>query len=181
MSTAVPNEMKQARFTPEDLLRLPDAVSYELVDGKLVERHMGMGSAWVAMRLGQKIGRYLEANPVGVIFGAEASYQCYPNAPEKVRKPDLSFVRSGRLDLRDLPKGHCRIPPDLAIEVTSPNDLAYEVEDKVAEYLGAGVPLVWVLDPPTRTVRVYRPPSSPLGSGIVLRETDTLSGEDVLR
>ena len=73
-----------------------------------------------------------------------------------------------------------RFPAHLAVEVTSPNDLAYEVEDKVAEYLGARVPLVWVLDPPTWTVRVYRPANSPLGSGLVLRETDTLSGEDVL-
>jgi hypothetical protein len=31
-----------ATFTPEDLLRMQDAVKYELVDGKLVERNMGI-------------------------------------------------------------------------------------------------------------------------------------------
>jgi hypothetical protein len=34
--------------TPEDLLKLPDADSYELVDGKLVERSMGMESSKIA-------------------------------------------------------------------------------------------------------------------------------------
>ena len=32
-------------FTPDDLLRMEDAVNYELVDGKLVERHMGWNRA----------------------------------------------------------------------------------------------------------------------------------------
>ena len=27
------------RYTPEDLLAMPDGKSYELVDGRLVERH----------------------------------------------------------------------------------------------------------------------------------------------
>ena len=33
-------------FTPDDLLQMEDAVNFELVDGKLVERHMGMESTW---------------------------------------------------------------------------------------------------------------------------------------
>jgi Uma2 family endonuclease len=46
-----------------------------------------------------------------------------------------------------LPEGHTRIAPDLAAEVMSPNDLAYEVDRKVKEYLAAGVRLVWVINP----------------------------------
>jgi hypothetical protein len=34
------------RYTPEDLLSLPDADLYELVDGKLVERPRGCISNW---------------------------------------------------------------------------------------------------------------------------------------
>jgi len=47
-------------------------------------------------------------------------------------------------------------PPDLAVEVLSPEDTASEVTRKVEEYLAAGVPLVWVADPATQTVTVYR-------------------------
>ena len=40
-----------AAVTPEELLNLPDAVSYELVDGKLVERNMGLESSEIAARI----------------------------------------------------------------------------------------------------------------------------------
>src|SRR3954453_3802771 len=40
-----------ATVTPEDLLTMPDAVNYELVDGRLVERHMGMESSGIGWRI----------------------------------------------------------------------------------------------------------------------------------
>src|SRR5688572_14271280 len=103
---------------------------------------MGMESSRIGMRIGVLLGAFLRDHPGGLLFGADAGYQCFPKSPSTVRKPDVSFVRSGRLAGNVAPEGHCRIPPDLAVEVISPNDLAYEVEEKVAEYLQAGVPLV---------------------------------------
>jgi Uma2 family endonuclease len=169
-----------ARFTPDDLLRLPDAVNYELVDGKLVERHMGMRSSLVGLQIGKLISVFLDANPMGFAFAADASYQCFADAPEKVRKPDVSFIRKGRLPNDAVPDGHSNVHPDLAVEVLSPNDLAYDVNEKVGEYLKAGVPLVWVVDPHSRTVLIVRSPSSPRGSGNVLTDTETITGEDIL-
>jgi Uma2 family endonuclease len=169
-----------APVTPEDLLNLPDSVSYELVNGKLVERNMGMESSEIAARIVFLIALFLRDKKLGRLFGADASYQCFPDAPNKVRKPDVSFIRSGRLPGDRSPQGHGRIAPDLAIEVVSPGDLSYEIEEKVAEYLQAGVPLVWVVYPPTRRVRIHRSPSSPLGSVSELSDKETITGEDVL-
>jgi Uma2 family endonuclease len=176
MTTITP----RTHFTPEDLLRLPEAVSYELVDGKLVERNMGMESSYIAARIVFLISLHLRDHPYGYLFGADASYQCFPDAPNRVRKPDVSFIRSGRLQDEQIPQGHCPIHPDLAVEVVSPGDLAYEVEEKVAEYLGAGIPLVWVVHPPTRTVRVHRPRTAAQGRVSDLTDADTITGEDVL-
>ena len=36
----------EARYTPEDLLAIPDGKSYELVGGQLVERKIGAESSW---------------------------------------------------------------------------------------------------------------------------------------
>ena len=58
----------------------------------------------------------------------------------------------------------------------SANDLASEVEEKVEAFLGAGVPLIWVINPPTRTVRILRGD----GSIALLRGEGELSGEDVV-
>ena len=176
MTTVTPRTL----FTPDDLLKVPEAVNYELVDGRLVERNMGMESSKIAARILFLIALYLHDRRIGELFGADASYQCFPDAPGKVRKPDVSFVRSERLPGNRVPQGHCPVAPDLAVEVVSPGDLAYEVEEKVTEYLGAGVPLVWVVHPPTRTVRIHRPRTSPQGRVSDLTETDTISGEGVL-
>ena len=53
--------------------------------------------------------------------------------------------------------GYITIAPDLAVEVVSPNDIYYEVEAKVDEYLSAGVRLVWVVNPVNKSVRVFQP------------------------
>jgi Uma2 family endonuclease len=163
------------RYTPEDLLRLPDDVNYELVDGQLVERTVGTESSWIAARLVALLIAYCDSRALGWVFGADAGFQCFPDAPDKVRKPDVSFVRLDRLP-GGPPKGHCRVAPDLAVEVVSPNELYSEVEEKVAEYLSAGVQLVWVIDPPTRSARVHRADGTVanLGAG------DELSGESVV-
>jgi Uma2 family endonuclease len=46
----------------------------------------------------------------------------------------------------------------------------------VDEYLAAGVRLVWVVNPPNRSIRVHRPD----GTVTDLRQADDLTGEDVL-
>ena len=163
-------------YTPEDLLMLPDDRAYELVDGRLVEKHMGMKSSWVATRLCYQMQAFLERQPAGWVL-AESTYQCFPDAPKKVRRPDVSFIRFGRLPEEELPSGHCPIAPDIAAEVVSPHDTHTEVSAKIEEYLAAGVALVWIINPDTRTVLVYREGGDAIG---FLHENDELTGEAVL-
>jgi hypothetical protein len=37
--------LQEAEITPEEFLKVPDAGRFELVDGRLVERHMGPSRA----------------------------------------------------------------------------------------------------------------------------------------
>jgi len=64
----------------------------------------------------------------------------------------------------------------LVIEVISPNDLAWEVEAKVAEYSRPSVPLIGVIYPDARTVWRYRASDDATRPGI----GDARSGEDIL-
>ncbi len=169
-----------ATVTPEDLLQMPDSIQYELVDGQLVERHMGTESSEIALRIAFLITLFLRAHPLGRLFGSDASYQCFPDQPKKVRRADVGFIAFDRLPNGRAPKGHCRVAPDLAIEVISPNDTAEEIEAKIAEYLHAGVKLVWVVSPATRSVRIHRPRTAPAGSISLLIESDAITGEEVL-
>jgi Uma2 family endonuclease len=165
------------RYTPEDLLRMPDGDRYELVDGQLVERTMSYWSSYVAGRLHRLMGNFAETNRLGWVAPEGATFQCFPGTPDKVRRPDVSFIRLERLSIdRAMAEGHNHVAPDIAVEVISPNDLAYEVDAKVEEFLEAGARLIWVVNPETRTVEVHRSQ----GQGTILREQDELTGEDVL-
>lgn len=46
--------------------------------------------------------------------------------------------------------------PTLAIEILSPSDTHEAIEEKIDEYLGAGVPLVWTINTHRRTVTILR-------------------------
>ena len=91
-------------------------------------------------------------------------------------RPDVSFIKKGRLPGDVSPKGWVRIRPDLAIEVVAPNDLVGELEEKLDDYRKARVPLVWVIYPEQRKARVLR-----LNGPVVdLTEDGGLSGEDII-
>jgi Uma2 family endonuclease len=175
MSVAIATE-NQIHYTPEDLLSMPDGKNYELVDGRLVEQDMGAESSWIEGRLMSRLTLFCEEQRLGWVWPSSNGYQCFPHAPGRVRRPDVSFIRTGRLPGGELPKGHVRIPPDLAVEVVSPRDLASELDEKLEDYQKAGVPLVWVIHPESRTVTIYRSD----GSVSRLHQDDELSGEDVI-
>jgi Uma2 family endonuclease len=162
--------------TPEDLLRMPEGDRYELVDGHLVERAMGARSSLTAANLIILLGAYARTNQLGRVFAPDCGYQCFPGQPNRLRYPDCSFIARGRLPGDEPPEGHVHITPDLAVEVVSPNDVAYDVEQRIEDFLRAGVRLMWVVYPNTRRVMVFRPG----GNVSRLNETEELTGEDVL-
>jgi Uma2 family endonuclease len=169
------NILAEPLHTPEDLLRM-DEHCYELVDGRLVEKAMGVQSSRVGMNLGSRLDAHAGTHQLGLVFPSDCGYQCFPTQPNRVRKPDFSFVRRERLGGEPLPGGWFRIRPDLVVEVISPNDLAHDITTRVTDYLDVGVPLVWVIDPRTHLVQIFRQG----GSGSWLVGTGELSGEDMV-
>jgi Putative restriction endonuclease/Planctomycete cytochrome C len=81
--------------------------------------------------------------------------------PDTVRAPDVAFVRQDRIRASD-PRGFWHGPPDLAVEVLSPDDRLTEVRAKVDEYLSCGTPVVLVIDPDEETVTAFRRLAPPI-------------------
>ncbi len=172
-----PESSRARAVTPERLLRMPDAKRYEWLDGELVERHRSVLSGVVAARINRLLGNHGEQHRLGWVLDSEVGYQCFPWKPDRVRRADVSFIRAERYPLERLSQeGHATIPPDLAVEVVSPRDLARELDEKLEDYLRAGIKLIWVVHPETRTVQVY----SPDGTSRRLREADEMTGDDIL-
>jgi Uma2 family endonuclease len=149
---------------------------YEFIDGRLVEKPLGAEAGWIAARLMGLLSPYTSSRKLGLVFSADCGYQIFKNDPKKVRKPDVSFIASGRLPNDRPPRGNVSIPPDLAVEVISPNDITEETDQRVEDYFGAGTRLMWLLYPQTGAVWVLRKD----GTGARLKGAQELSGEDVV-
>ena len=87
----------------------------------------------------------------------------------------MSYVLAGRMPT-PRPSGHLRFRPDVAVEVVSPTDNAYELQAKLADYRSVAIPLVWVVWPHVRLVQVHTP-DNPI---VELRDGDTLTAGDAL-
>ena len=168
---------KKTTLTAEELLRLPTATCrHELVKGELFEMPLfGGRHGSVAMRIGIVLGSYVRENELGEVFAAETGF-ILRRDPDTVRAPDAAFVARERLPAGELPPGYLEMVPDLAVEVVSPGDSAREVREKVADWMRAGVRLLWAIDPATRSVTVYRS-TDDLS---VLSEDDSLDGGQVI-
>jgi len=170
------NELPTQLLEPEDLLKMPDGDHYELIDGVPVEKHMGAESDEIGLILASLLSRFIREHKLGHAFGPKTGYVCFPSDPKLLRLPDVSFIAKGRLKGDKAPKGHITIAPDLAVEVVSPRDPYVLIETKVKEYRSAGVKLIWIITPETKTVLIRRLD----GTCAEVSETGTLSGEDVI-
>jgi Uma2 family endonuclease len=165
-----------AEFTADAFFALPNEKEYELIDGKLRRRKGGGWSSWVGGRLFNKVADHAHERHFGWAFPAGTGYHCFLDKPNQVLKPTVSFIRHGRFPGEELPWEYIQIAPDLAVEATHPDDLFFEIGERVEGYLRAGTPLIWVINPNLRVVQVYRGD----GSGNRLHEGDNLTGEQVL-
>jgi len=154
-----------------------DADHYEIIDGVKVEMPpMSADSQVLASRIAVHLTNYGWKDNIG-----EACVETLFKLPlpvDRQRKPDVAFVPYSRWAKNRTPPSTNAwgVLPDLCVEVVSPHDLADEIEDKVKEYLQAGVRLVWIVFP--RHGRVYVHDHS--GAVRVVQGSDTLEGGDVL-
>lgn len=164
-------------ITAADLWEMPyDGFRYELVRGELHKMSpAGSEHGAIIVNLSTLLKTYVKAHRLGVVFAAETGFRI-AESPDCVRAPDIAFVRRERLPSSGLPKGYWPGAPDLAVEVISPNDRLYEVDEKIEDYLAAGTLLVWVIYPKKQSVTVYETAREPR----VLIGAETLDGGEVV-
>ncbi|MGI8927257.1 MAG: Uma2 family endonuclease [Tepidiformaceae bacterium] len=163
-------------YSADDLLCMRDGDDFELDDGELREVPVGAESDGVAVLLLHHLANHIEGKAAGTLIGSSTGLQIFPGRPRRIPRPDGGFISTARLPGGRLPKGFLTVAPDLVIESISPGDQMAYVNRKIREYLGAGVRVVWVLFPDTRTAEAYRAD----GTVTYIQEDGALEGEDVL-
>jgi Uma2 family endonuclease len=146
----------------------------ELVDGVLVEKAMGFREACLAGALLALLREFVIPRNLGLVSGADGMVRLFPGL---VRIPDVAFVSWGHVPDRRMPTAPVPpLAPDLAVEVLGASNTDEEMARKRREYFAAGVLLVWLIDPESRSVAVYTSPDDVT----VLSEAETLNGGAVL-
>ena len=162
--------------TEKDVLRAEGRYNRlcELFDGTLVEKPMGFYESNLAMALAYFLHAYLIEHDLGFVSGESGMVRV---DPFQIRMPDVAFYSWRHFPGRAVPAGSILdVVPDLAVEILSPTNTKREMERKRREYFLGGCALVWEVDPPSKTVRVYTAPDE----SKLVRERGTLDGEPVL-
>lgn len=126
----------------------------EIDEGRVIEFKQGsLRHSLVGSEVFGVLRSWARGTGAGTVFVCGALFALRRN-PDTLRGPDVSFVRAKRMsgvDLNWIYEG----PPDVAVEVLSPNDRPRAVLRKTTQYLEAGAAEVWNVIPEKREVHVH--------------------------
>lgn len=185
---AIPNSMPLAEpiclprpgrlWTEDDLWALAGHEKrYELVLGDLFMKSSATPlQGRFASRLTVALAGCVEKHALGEVYTGQPGFKLQSGAVQTVRAPYIAFVREERIPSPDEESGFWALAPDLAVEIISPSETAQMVQDKVQDYLMAGVRLIWLVYPKLKTVVEYKSATEIRHLGI----NESLEGGDVI-
>lgn len=152
--------------TTEQMLAMPEnGVERWLIQGQLRESPMTVRNRWhsrIMTLVAHVLQSWLEKQPEprGAVLTGEAGVRLRRN-PDSTVGVDVVYVdaelAAQEPDDTNLIDG----VPVLVVEILSPSDTQENIDEKIDDYLAAGVRLVWVIDPHDKTVLIYRPGAEP--------------------
>ena len=162
---------EHSNMTLEEFLE-SDLEGYEYIKGELIQVP---AASWehglICSKVFSRLILYVQEHQPGEVVTPDTGFQ----VGERVLKPDVAFLSKDRL-----PDDHsraCPVPPDLAVEVISHTDITRRTIDKAFAYLEVGTQIVWVLEPRSKTLTVFRSETDIE----LLTRNDTLNGENVIK
>jgi Uma2 family endonuclease len=139
-------------MTVEEWGELDEDDPRELEDGVLVEAEMTnflheLVVKWLVVLLSGYFdpkGGFVVGSGVGIVIG-----------PRRGRIPDVVCFGPGK---RPEPRGILRVPPDVIVEVISPDQAQHVRRDRIqkpTDYAKIGVRYYWLVDPEARTFEIW--------------------------
>ena len=164
-----------APITGEELFSMGDIGRTELVKGEIIFMSpTGYLHGFIEVRIAKILSFFVDEYKLGRVLGGEVGIYTARN-PDTVRGADVAFISNERL-AQAKSKSFLDVAPELIVEVLSPDDRWRDINAKLKEYFAIGAQVVWVADPQSRQVHVYRS----LTNIAILSGNDTLTAEDIL-
>ena len=133
-------------LTVEEFLDGDFPAGAELIDGKVVVNDPSFEHQAVCAFLLDELARWIR---IGNGFGYRGFGGNWTVGAGHVLKPDVWWARERPTGVRS------DRPPELAVEVRSPENWRYDIGPKMRIYESVGVAELWLVDPPGREVLVY--------------------------
>jgi len=160
-------------MTTEEFLALPDdGVERWLIRGQLREKKPQPGEKPITVRnrthsgimaqVTKDLGTWLDQQPEprGRVLCGEAGVRLRRD-PDTTVGVDVVYVSAEVMARQSDDTTLIEGAPVLTVEILSPKDTQEEINEKIDDYLAAGVALVWVINPHRRTVKIFRPGAEP--------------------
>lgn len=169
--------VEEQLITAEELAAVGDGGRCELVKGRIVvmsptgDVHGGCEAA-----IAYHLGVYARSTGTGRVRTGEVGIITGRN-PDTVRGADAVYISADRLAMKRS-RSYLDVAPELVVEVLSPDDRWTDLIQKLREYFGIGVQVVWVADPAAHTVLAYKSLTAvrEFGVGDLLADEDVLPG-----
>lgn len=150
----------KAKLTLEEFFALPEGdITYELVDGeakpKIIPKRFHSRLTVTLFLLLNQWNQ--DRGEVGIEWAIALKRKGKDWAPI----PDVLYISDDRLSRDRILDEPCLVPPELAIEIISPDQSFGEISGKAMDYLNAGVSRVWVVDAKVKTITIFYPDSPP--------------------
>ena len=186
MSTLANEALSTSAFVPmrlltaADLAAMPDElpsgpVNFELHNGRLVPMSpTGGRHGNLQARLSKEFIVQGEDKGLGQTY-SEAGV-IIRRKPDTVVGPDVAFVTKRSTPIRESKEGYLETIPELVVEIRSKNDTRAFLDEKISDYLQAGVKLVWLVDPEVNKVHEHRQNQPSREFGV----NDSLTCEDII-
>ena len=143
----------QRLITPEEFMMLPEFNErYELSNGKVLAKPLPTYEhSELSWRLMFNYHTFDPARKLGVL---RAEVRMRVKKTGEFLVPDVSFwIASRAPKMSDVNP----LPPELVIEIQSPDQSLPQLTAKVPAYLDSGVRLVWIIQPNKQIAAVFRP------------------------
>jgi Uma2 family endonuclease len=148
----------QKTFTLEEFLRLPEIDEHpylEYSDGRIEAKVSPQGKhSSIETKLSAHLDAYSERRGLG---GAFVELRCTFAGRSMI--PDIVFLREEHIETDETGeiKDENLRPPDIHVEIVSPDQSISKCREKLVFSTANGCPLGWLIDPGRKKVEVYRP------------------------
>lgn len=169
--------LTQKSLTLQDFLSLPDEdITHELIEGKAVPKMSPKRfHSRLTLALSFLLDEWNQTQDNQGEVGIEWAITLQRNGKDWCPVPDLLYISYQRLKNVPFDDIACTIPPELVIEIISPDQCFSNLSEKAVDYLNADVNRVWIIDSKVKKVTVFYPNSAPQTKS----DDDTLA-DDIL-